>query len=94
MIMVDEEGLARLREALATAGSSYKSNLDRLKNLIDEIVSGDIQGDPARDFLAKFQMKQDIFDGIKRTIDEAEEYVGLKNTQFNNMLGSLSKGMK
>ncbi len=93
-IKVDDKSLNDLKVALASAGESYKSNLSRLMNLIDEIVSGDIQGDPANDLLNKFKAKEAIFRGIANTIDEAEEYVGLKNTKFSNMIGNLSSGMK
>ena len=49
VIHVDEEALKTLKNALETAGQEYKSNLARLTNLIEEITSGDIQGDPAND---------------------------------------------
>ena len=48
-IHVEESALNDLRNALETAGEDYKSNLARLQNLINEITSGDIQGDPAKD---------------------------------------------
>ena len=51
VIRVEEEGLNSLRSALADAGESYKTNLAKLTNLINEITSGDIQGDPANDLL-------------------------------------------
>lgn len=93
-IKVDEQSLKALRDALATAGEAYKSNLARLQNLINEITSGDIQGDPATDLLSKFQAKEAILRSIANTIDEAEGYVGLKTTKFSNMIGNLSSGMK
>ena len=49
-IHVDEAALNSLKHALETAGQEYKSSLARLTNLIQEITSGDIQGDPANDF--------------------------------------------
>ena len=60
-IHVDEAALADLRDALATAGEDYKSDLARLTALIQEITSGDIQGDPANDLLAKFNAKEETF---------------------------------
>lgn len=93
-IHVDEEALNTLKNALATAGQDYKSNLARLTNLIEEITSGDIQGDPADDLLAKFQAKSDTLNGLTRTIEEAEDYVGLQTTKFGNMMGDLKAGMR
>ena len=93
-IRVDEQSLNTLRQALETAGEDYKENLARLQNLINEITSGDIQGDPATDLLSKFQAKEDVFRGIANTIDEAEEYIGIKKTKFTSMIGSLSSNMK
>ena len=58
-IHVDEAALADLRDALATAGEDYKSDLARLTALIQEITSGDIQGDPANDLLAKYNAKEE-----------------------------------
>ncbi len=93
-IHVDEAALNDLRYALRTAGQAYKQNLARLTNLIEEITSGDIQGDPANDLLAKFQAKQDTFNNITKTIEEAEEYAGLQTTKFGQMIGDLKHGMK
>ena len=94
IIHVDEAALDDLRRALEEAGQSYKENLARLTNLIDEIISGDIQGTPANDLLAKFQAKEDTFKRITETIEEAEEYMGLQTTKFDSMLGDLKSGMK
>ena len=94
MIHVDEAALNSLKNALSTAGERYKSNLARLTNLIGEITKGDIQGDPANDLLAKFQAKQDIFNSITRTIEEAEEYAGVQTTKFGTLISDLQSGMK
>ena len=93
-IHVDEAALNSLKNALETAGQEYKSNLARLTNLIEEITSGDIQGDPANDLLAKFQAKQDTLNKITQTIEEAEGYMGLQTTKFGSMIGDLKSGMK
>jgi len=93
-IHVDESALNALKNALETAGQDYKSSLARLTNLIDEITSGDIQGDPANDLLAKFQAKQETFNKLTETIEEAEGYMGLQTTKFGNMIGELKTGMK
>lgn len=93
-ISVDEASLNELKNALATAGEEYKSNLTRLQNLINEITSGDIQGDPANDLLAKFQEKEAILKAIANTIDEAEEYMGMQTTKFTSMVSNLASTMK
>ena len=94
MIHVDEAALNKLKNALATAGERYKSNLARLTNLIEEITNGDIKGDPADDLLAKFQAKQDILNKITQTIEEAEQYTGMQTTKFGNLISDLKAGMK
>ena len=93
-IHVDEAALNSLKNALETAGQEYKASLARLTNLIEEITSGDIQGDPANDLLAKYQAKQDVLNRITETIEEAEGYMGLQTTKFTNMIGDLKSGMK
>ena len=93
-IHVDEAALNALKNALETAGQEYKSSLARLTNLIEEITSGDIQGDPANDLLQKYQAKQDTFNKLTQTIEEAEGYMGLQTTKFGNMIGDLKSGMK
>ncbi len=92
-IHVEESALNDLRNALETAGEDYKNKLARLQNLINEITSGDIQGDPANDLLAKFQAKEDVFKGLAQTIDDAEEYMGMQKTNFNSLIESLSSSM-
>lgn len=93
-IHVDEAALNSLKNALETAGQEYKSSLARLTNLIEEITSGDIQGDPANDLLAKYQAKQDTLNKLTETIEEAEGYMGLQTTKFGTMIGDLKAGMK
>lgn len=94
VIHVDETSLNNLKNALETAGQEYKSNLARLTNLIEEITSGDIQGDPATDLLTKFQAKQDTLNRLAQTIEEAEGYMGLQTTKFGTMIGDLKATMK
>lgn len=93
-IHVDEHALNELKNALETAGQEYKSNLARLTNLIEEITKGDIQGDPANDLLQKFQAKQETFNKITQTIEEAEGYMGIQSNKFSSMIGDLKAGMK
>lgn len=93
IVHVDEAALNSLKHALETAGQEYKASLARLTNLIEEITSGDIQGDPANDLLAKYQAKQDTLNKITQTIEEAEGYMGLQTTKFGNMIGDLKSGM-
>lgn len=93
-IHVDEAALADLRDALTTAGEDYKSDLARLTALIQEITSGDIQGDPANDLLAKYNAKEDTFKRLADTIDEAQEYMGIQSQKFGSMISDLQSGMK
>ena len=93
-IHVDEAALNALKNALETAGQEYKQSLARLTSLIEEITSGDIRGDPANDLLQKYQAKQDTFNKLTQTIEEAEGYMGLQTTKFGNMIGDLKSGMK
>ena len=85
-IHVEEEALNDLRNALETAGEDYKNKLSRLQNLINEITSGDIQGDPANDLLQKFQAKEETFKRLAQTIDEAEEYMECKRQSLQVLL--------
>lgn len=94
VIHVEEEALNALKNALATAGEDYKSNVAKLTNLISEITSGDIQGDPANDLLQKYQAKEDTLKKLANTIDEAEGYLGMQTTSFTSMIGDLESGMK
>ena len=93
-IHVEESALNDLRNALETAGTEYKNNYARLQNLISEITSGDIQGDPANDLLAKFQAKDDTFKSLQQTIDEALEYMGAQKQAFTSLISDLSSTMK
>lgn len=93
-IKVDEQALQELREALATAGEDYKRNLAKLTATIEQITSGDIQGDPANDLLNKFEAKKDTLNNLAKTIDEAQEFMGIKRSDFSSMIGNLQSGMK
>ena len=94
MIHVDEAALNSLKNALETAGQDYKTKLARLTNLVEEITSGDIQGDPAEDLLAKFRAKEDTFNKLTQTIEEAEGYMGMQTTKFGTMITDLKTDMQ
>lgn len=90
-IHVEEEGLIELKNALSTAGEEYKTLLARLTNLMDEITSGDIQGDVADDMLEKFRAKEEDFRSLQKAIDDVEEKVGIKGSDFVNMVQELKE---
>lgn len=94
IINVSDEALSKLKSTLIDSGTSYKQNLLRLRSLMEEITSGDIQGTVATELLSKFQQKEAVFQGIINTIEDAEEYTGVKARKFNDMLGSLKSNMK
>lgn len=91
-IHVEESAISYLRKALETAGQDYKNNLARLQNLMDEITNGDIKGDPANDILSKFNAKRDTFNSLTKTIEEAEDYMGMQGSKFNSLIGDLKSG--
>ena len=93
-IHVEESALNDLKTAFATAGEEYKTNYNKLKNLITQVTSGDIKGDPADDLLAKFQAKEATFKELLNTIEEAEEYMGIQKTGFSNLISNLASTMK
>lgn len=90
---VEEWALTDLKAALLDAGETYKNQLLRLQQVINQIVAGDFTGDVADVFLAKFQEKEADFKSVATTIDEAEEYLGVKKTSFNNLVSELSSRM-
>ena len=93
-IHVEESALQDLRDSFATAGEEYKSNLSRLTALMQEITSGDIQGDPANDLLAKYEDKKEMFQKLADEVDKAQEAMGIETKSFQSMIGDLGAGMK
>lgn len=93
-IHVEERALEELKSAIVNQGESYKNNLTRLTNLINEIVKGDIQGDLANDLLNKFRDKSMIFNGLATTIDEAAEYMGVQTTKFGTLIDQTKAEMR
>ena len=93
-IHVEESGLNELRNALQTAGEDYKTELVKLTNLINEITNGDIKGDPADDLLEKFRAKEEDFNALATAIEKAQEAVGVKGTDFVNMIEDLKEQSK
>ena len=94
MIRVDEAALADLKGALGTAGKEYVENFKRLTNLINEITRGDITGPVADEFLKKFNDKKGILNAIATTIDEAEHYTGMQQTDFAITMDETIEGMR
>ena len=90
-IHVEEDALNELKNSLATAGEKYKEELAKLTNLIEEITRGDIQGDLADDLLEKFNSKQEDFKLLAQAVEEAQEKVGVKGTDFTTMVTNMKE---
>lgn len=94
ILSANDPAFTRLDTAMQTAGEEYKRLLERLTNLITEITNGDIQGDPAKDLLNKFQSKENEFRGLAQTINEAEQYIAEQKARFGMMMGNIESGMR
>lgn len=93
-IHIEGDSLRKLKDALEKAGENYKENFARLTNLIEEITSGDIQGDPATDLLNKYNEKETAFKALLNEINTAEEYTGAKGRSFTEMVNELKARAK
>ena len=93
-VHVEQGGLDKLGEVLATAGSDYKEKLGKLKNLMNEITNGDIKGTPAKQLLDKFNEKEDTFNSLQTTLDKLETYIQLENTKFGTSMSNIEAIMK
>lgn len=94
MIHVDEQKLNELKNAFETAGKDYKQKYLRLNALVHQIITGDISGKPAQDFLSKYEEKEDLFRGVLKTIEEHEKDMGIKSQDFNTMMDDLHSTMR
>ena len=94
IIHVEEDAIVQLKSSFLDAGVEYKQNLAKLDHLIEQIVSGDFQGDAADDFVSKYREKEATFKKIVETLEEAEEKMGLKTTKFGDMMGEIKSTMR
>lgn len=94
MIYVDEEALNILRNAIQTAGQEYKQNIAKLNSLMEEITRGDIKGAPAEELLAKYHAKEEALNQILKSIEEAEEYMGMQTKRYSDMITDVKEGMR
>lgn len=93
-VHIEETALVNLKNEFGTAGESYKNNYVKLTNLISEITSGHIQGDPANELLQKYEEKKEAFEKVYEMINSTQEYVNGRTNQFVNDVDSLMKDMK
>jgi cob(I)alamin adenosyltransferase len=91
-IIVSQGALDKLKNAIATAGKDYKENYAKLTALMDEITNGDIQGDLATELMNKFSARKEDFEKIQKMIDDAEDYMGMKGSQFNTTTSNIQSG--
>ena len=91
-IVVSDSALAKLKQAIETAGKDYKENYAKLRGLMDEITNGDIQGDLATELMNKFLARKDDFEKIQKMLDDAEEYAGMKGSQFQTTTSNIMSG--
>ena len=93
-VHVEEAALVDLKTNFGTAGEGYKANYTKLTNLISEITSGHIQGDPANELLQKYEEKKEAFEKIYEMINSTQEYVSGRTEQFVSDVDSLMKNMR
>ena len=93
-VHIDEVALTTLRNSLSTAGEEYLASYQKFSNLMDNIKKGTITGQPADRIYELYEAKRSTFDGVARTIEEAKNYMGMKNTQFGDMVHDLHNTFK
>ena len=93
-VHVEEEALVNLRNDFGTAGENYKANYNKLTNLISEITSGHIQGDPANELLQKYEEKREAFEKVFEMIDSTQDYANSRTNQFVSDVDTLMKNMR
>ena len=93
-VHVEESALVNLKNDFGTAGESYKANYNKLTNLISEITSGHIQGDPANELLRKYEEKKEAFEKVYEMISSTQDHVNGRAEQFVNDVDSLMKNMR
>lgn len=94
MIHVDPEGINELKNSFGTAGEEYKANLKALEELIQNITNGDLQGPPAVELAKKYEEKKEVFANIAKTIDEGQEYMGIKGQKFGAMIDDVTSSVQ
>ena len=92
-VHVEEAALRELKEVMKDSGDEYLNNLTRLDNIINQITRGDITGDIADEIKRKYEAKKVQFDNLKRTINEADEYLGIKRNKYEKTLSETLSDM-
>ena len=90
LVRVDDAALQTLRNSLATAGEEYLRDYEKLTHLVDEVRKGSIQGQVADRIVALYEEKKPQFEGVKNTIEEAKNYMGMKTNQFDTMVTDMT----
>jgi uncharacterized protein YukE len=93
-IHVEEDALNELKKGIATSGDQYERSLAKLDSLIEEIVSGDIQGEAADTFKAKYDSKKEDFNKLRNALEEAKRVLGLRTEDFTNMMDEVNNTME
>jgi len=93
-ISANSESLATITKAIGTAYDEYKYNLQRLRNLVEQITNGDITGTLATEFINKFRANEGTLNALEQTLDEANEYMGMQTTKFDQLMQDTKSGMR
>lgn len=94
IISADSESLATLKNAIGTAYDEYKYNLQRMRNLAEQIINGDIKGNLATEFINKFESHSGTLNALETTLDEAAQYMGLQTTKYDQLIENTQAGMR
>lgn len=86
--------IEKLKQQLEQAGADFKSNYTKLDGLVQQITNGEFKGQPADTFKSQYESKKQIFDGIQKSIDEADSFVNEELTKFVNLTNSLMENMQ
>jgi len=93
-VVANQAEITKLKNQLGQAGSDFKNNYAKLDGLVQQIVNGEFKGQPADTFRTQYESKKDIFDGVQKSIDEAEGFIDEELTKFINLTNNLMDNMK
>ena len=94
MIVADENEMQKLEKKLSDTVDAYMENYNKLTGLISDIQSGVFTGEAATDFVKKYEDKKEIFEAVRKAVQDAKEYMNRKRVELNRVNDALMSDMK
>ena len=90
----DTESMTNVSNSLKEATEDAVKYFRMLRNFMDEVTKGGIEGEIAIEIYEKFEQKEDVMRDLETYLIEAADYMGIQTDRFKSVVADISSGLR